>query len=129
MAKNIARSDKQIPNATPPRRGGRDVFSQVGEAFKLSGLFGEGIPTKHLPKVLWVAGLVLVYIFNGHQSNKQIVKLTKLKVEVEDLKVQYQITQSEYMYASKQSEVARKVAPFQIEESSVAPRKLEKSNN
>jgi len=73
MAKNIARSDKQIPNSTPPRRGGRDVFSQVGEAFKLSGLFGEGIPTKHLPKVLWVAGLVLVYIFNGHQSNKQIV--------------------------------------------------------
>jgi hypothetical protein len=92
-------------------------------------LFGDGIPTKHLPKALWVAGLVLVYIFNGHQSNKQIVKLTKLKVEVEDLKVQYQITQSEYMYASKQSEVARKVAPLQIEESSVAPRKLEKTDN
>jgi hypothetical protein len=33
------------------------------------------------------------------------------------------------MYASKQSEVARKVAPFQIEESSVAPRKLEKTDN
>jgi hypothetical protein len=95
MAQNIARSDKQIPTPSSKKRGGRDVFSQVGEAFKLSGIFGDGIPTRHLPKALWVACLVLVYIFNGHQSNKQIVKLTKLKVEVEDLKVQYQITQSE----------------------------------
>jgi len=128
MAKNLARTDNETTKPPLTRKASRDIFSQIGESFKLSGLFGEGIPTQHLPKVLWVAFLVLVYIFNGHQSNKQVVKLTKLKAEVEDLKVQYQITQSDYMYASKQSEVARKVADLQIEESSVAPRKLEKTN-
>ncbi|MCS6975318.1 MAG: FtsL-like putative cell division protein, partial [Cyclobacteriaceae bacterium] len=47
-----------------------------------------------------------------------------LQAEVEDLRADYITAKSELMYASKQSEVARKVAPLGLKESLVPPFKI-----
>lgn len=75
-------------------------------------------------KVLWVFVLVLVYIGNNHLASMLVYRLEKANTEVEDLRVDYNSTKYGYMFNSKQSEVATRMKPYQVEESSVPPRKI-----
>ncbi len=65
--------------------------------------------------------IVLFYIGNTHYAEKTIRKIDKIKRETEDLRADYTTLKSDYMEASKQSEVARNVAPFGLEESYSPP--------
>lgn len=87
-------------------------------------LLEEGIPDRIVPKALFIAFLALVYIANSHFADKTTVKLNRLKQEAEDLRVEFHISQAEYMFQSKQSEVAKKLQPAGIVESRVPPKKI-----
>jgi hypothetical protein len=65
--------------------------------------------------------LTLLYIGNTHYGNRMNRSIQKLKQETEDLRADYTTLKSDYMEASKQSEVARKVAAFGLVESSSPP--------
>jgi Bacteriodetes cell division protein (FtsL-like) len=100
------------------------LFRLLENALRLDVMFDRGLPVEHLPRVLFVAGLIIVYIANTHLANKMVFKLNKVKAEVEDLRVDYTTSKAEYMYASKQSEVARNVKAQGLQESEAPPRKL-----
>jgi len=74
-----------------------------------------------MPHVLFLTGITLFYIGNTHFAEKTIRKIDKVKVETEDLRADYTTLKSDYMEASKQSEVARNVAPLGLIESSSPP--------
>lgn len=78
----------------------------------------------YLPKVVFVVSLSIFYIGNTHKVERTIRAINELQAEVEDLRADYITAKSELMYASKQSEVARKVAPLGLKESLTPPFKI-----
>ena len=104
---------------------GKSLFSRIERSLKIPVLFENGLPVKYMPKILFVTCLVIFYIGNNHYADSTIRKIDKLKVEVEDLRADYTTLKSDYMFASKQSEIARNVERLRISESLVPPKKIE----
>ena len=107
------------PEAAP--RSSWSLFSLLDRATSVDGLFREGLPVRFLPHLLFVMLLVLLYIGNTHYGNRMNRNIQRLKQETEDLRADYTTLKSDYMEASKQSEVARKVAAIGLVESSSPP--------
>ena len=97
------------------------LFSLLDRMTSVDGLFREGLPVRFLPHLLFIMLLTLLYIGNTHYGNRMNRNIQRLKQETEDLRADYTTLKSDYMEASKQSEVARKVAAFGLVESSSPP--------
>lgn len=87
--------------------------------------FEGGFPVKYLPKILFVMILGLIYISNTHYGEKTVRKINNLQAEVEDLRADYTTLKADLMFASKQSEVAKKVRDLNLKESLKPPFKVE----
>ena len=111
------------PAAPAPTRpkSSWSLFSLLDRLTSVDGLFREGLPVRFLPHLLFVMLLTLLYIGNTHYGNRMNRSIQRLKQETEDLRADYTTLKSDYMEASKQSEVARKVAAFGLVESSSPP--------
>ncbi|WP_193560171.1 FtsL-like putative cell division protein [Hymenobacter nivis] len=114
----------------PPPRPERvprtwSLFSVFDRMTSVDGLFREGLPVRYLPHLLFVMFLTLLYIGNTHYGNRMSRNIQRLKQETEDLRADYTTLKSDYMEASKQSEVARKVAAFGLVESSSPPFRIQ----
>lgn len=103
---------------------GKSLFSQLEKLLKLPVSFENGVPIRYLPKVLFVAAVLTIYIGNTHYADKTIRKIDQLKVEVEDLRADYTTLKSDYMFASKQSEIAKSIARLDLKESLQPPKKI-----
>jgi cell division protein FtsL len=106
------------------KQGKWSLFSAISTNFKLEGLFEEGLPTRFLPKVLFIALLAVVYIWNSHMADKMVRQIDKLSVEVEDLRADFTTLKSNYMVQSKRSEVKKRVESLGLEESKEPPYKI-----
>ena len=104
--------------------GGPTLFSGIERRLKLENYFEEGFPVQYLPKILFVMMLGLLYISNTHNAEKTIRKIDQVQSDVEDLRADYTTLKSDLMFASKQSEVARKVKNFGLKESLNPPTKV-----
>ena len=103
---------------------GTSIFSSMERKLKLETYFEEGFPVQYLPKILFVMVVGLLYISNTHYSEKTVRKIDKVQSEVEDLRADYTTLKSDLMFASKQSEVARKVKMIGLKESLTPPTKV-----
>ena len=65
---------------------------------------------------LFLAALAVVYIYNGHYADNISRDITRTDKEVKELQYEYKTLKSEVMFRSKQSELARAVAPFGLKE-------------
>ncbi|MBO2007853.1 FtsL-like putative cell division protein [Hymenobacter negativus] len=113
------RPRKPVVEAGP--RSSWSIFSLLDRVTSVDSLFRDGLPVRYLPKLLFVMLLVLLYIGNTHYGNRMNRNIQRLKQETEDLRADYTTLKSDYMEASKQSEVARKVAAIGLVESSSPP--------
>jgi len=104
---------------------GKSWFSGLEKKLKLENYFEEGFPVQYLPKILFVMALGLLYISNTHYAEKTVRKISNIQAEVEDLRADYTTLKSDLMFASKQSEVARKVKTLGLKESLKPPYKVE----
>jgi hypothetical protein len=104
---------------------GTSIFQLVDRFTRMDVLFQDGLPVRFLPVTLFLMAVALFYIGNTHYAEKTIRKIDKIKVETEDLRADYTTLKSDYMEASKQSEVGRKVAPAGLVESSSPPYQIE----
>ncbi len=71
---------------------------------------------KQVPFFLFLAVLAVVYIYNGHYSDKTIRKINQTAKEVKELKYEYISVKSKVMYQSKQSELIKAVEPLGLKE-------------
>ena len=117
----MTKNTYKIKNRTTKRTS---LFSLLDSKLKLDSFFEEDFPSRYIPKVLFLTFLGIVYIGNNHWAEKAIRKIDKMETEVEELRADYTSLKADYMFASKQSEVARKVKKFGLQESSVPPKKL-----
>jgi len=70
---------------------------------------------------LFLAALAVVYIYNGHYADKTIRNINKVSNDLKELQYEYKSLKSEVMFRSKQSELAKAVAPLGLKEIVVPP--------
>ena len=102
----------------------RSVFGKLEKLVRIDAVFEHGLPVKYLPYILFITVVGIFYIGNSHYAEKNVRKIDKLKKEVEDLRADYTTLKADYMYASKQSEVAKKISKKGITESLRPPEKI-----
>jgi hypothetical protein len=83
--------------------------------WKLSA-FGHGWIIKNIGFLLFLTGLAVVYIYNGHYADNISRDITRTDQELKDLQYEYKTLKSEVMFRSKQSELARAVEPFGLKQ-------------
>ena len=72
----------------------------------------------------FAAALILPYIYNTHRSERNVRELDELNRELKDLRAEYITLKSEHMSASKQSDVAARLAEHGLEELSAPPARI-----
>jgi hypothetical protein len=127
MGENKIRTETDRGNEIrikPEQSNGKSMFSGFEKRLKLESYFEEGFPVQHLPKILFVVFLGLLYISNTHYADKTTRSIEKAQSEVEDLRADFTTLKADVMFASKQSEVARRVKSMGLEESLKPPFKV-----
>lgn len=79
---------------------------------------------RQIPFIVFITFLGVFYIANSYNAEKTIIEISKTKKELQELRYEYITTKSSLMFASKQSEVAYRLANSQVKESTVPPIKL-----
>ena len=76
---------------------------------------------KQIPFFLFLAGLAVLYIFNGHYADNTIRKINHTAKEVRELQYEYKTIKSEVLFRSRQSELAKAVEPLGLKELTESP--------
>lgn len=89
-------------------------------------IFAKEEVVKHLPYVLFLAFIALLYIANGYYAEGTVRQLNREGNELKELRSEYITAKSDLMYVSKQSEVAAmsEKKNLGLKESLVPPRKI-----
>jgi hypothetical protein len=103
---------------------GKGFFGFLASGLKLGSAWESGFPVKYLPKVVFAVLLGIIYVWNNHYAERATRELDRLEEEVEDLRADVTTLEAEYMFSSKQSEVAKKVKELGLEESKEPPIKI-----
>ena len=114
----------KIESKSERSRKGPSVFSGLEKRMRLETYFEDGFPVKYLPKILFGMVLSLIYISNTHYAEKTTRAINKAQSEVEDLRADFTTLKADVMFASKQSEVARRVKLLGLKESVKPPFKI-----
>lgn len=112
------------PKEAAKASSGSSIFSGIEKRLKLETYFEEGFPVQYLPKILFVMVLGLIYIGNTHHAEKTVREINRAQSDVEDLRADYTTLKADVMFASKQSEVARRVKELGLRESLNPPFKI-----
>jgi hypothetical protein len=102
---------------------GAGIFGLISK-LRILGNLETGFPVKYLPKVAFAVALGVVYVWNSHYAEKANRNIERLGNQVEDLRADVTSLEAEYMFSSKQSEVAKNVEKLGLEESKQPPYKI-----
>ncbi len=80
--------------------------------YKFDLTLNDGTPIRYVPYFAFLTVLGLIYISNNYYSDKMMRKINALDKEVEILRIDYSTLKYEYIYSSKQSEIAEKVKQY-----------------
>lgn len=106
------------------KKSGKSVFALIENVFKLEEAFKKETPFKLVPRIIFLVCLGVFYIWNTHYSDRLSRNFEKTKKDVQDLRADYTTLKADYMYESKQSEVAKKVESIGLKEGVKAPEKI-----
>mgnify|MGYP007070992400 CR=1 FL=1 len=80
---------------------------------------------KNIPFFLFLSLLAVLYIYNGHYSDRLIKKISTTEKHIKELEYEYKTVKSEVIYRSKASELAKAVEPMGLKELTKPPVLLE----
>lgn len=83
---------------------------------------------KNIPFFLFLAFLAVLYIFNGHFSDKLTRKISTSEKNIKELQYEYKTVKSEVIFRSKASELVKTVEPLGLKELTEPPVVLKTSN-
>lgn len=76
---------------------------------------------KNIPFYFFAAALAVFYIANGHYADKMVRKTAETEKRLKELEYEYKIVKRDVIFRSKQSELARAVAPLGLESLTIPP--------
>jgi len=95
--------EKEIKQSKEPKRGWRRRFNYRWIV-------------RNVPFFLFLSLLAVIYIYNGHNADKTIRNINRVSKQLKELHYEYKTLKSEVMFRSKQTELAKTVAPFGLKE-------------
>lgn len=122
MGRNTFKSP--IKSSRDQKKSRFNPFAFIEQKLDISALIGENVPVKFVLPLLYASFLAMVYIWSNYKAEYTIRKIDRIQQEVEDLRADVTTLEAEYMYASKQSEVAKKIQPLGIVEIEEPPQKI-----
>ena len=115
---------KKIKSPREQKKSRFNLFAFIERKLDVSKLIGENVPVKLALPILYASLLAMIYIWSNYKAENTIRKIDRLQQEVEDLRADVTTLEAEYMFASKQSEVAKKIQPMGIVEIEEPPQKI-----
>ena len=88
------------------------------------GIFNRNQIVHSMPFILFVTVLIIGYIANSYYAERIIRDIDKTKNDLKENRAQYISTLSRLMYQSNQSEVARSLKLYEVNESTEPPVKI-----
>ena len=83
---------------------------------------------RNIPFFLFLALLAVLYIYNGHYSDKLTRKIGATEKHIKELEYEYKTLKSEVIFRSKASELAKAVEPMGLKELTSPPIQLDSLN-
>ena len=125
MAKNTFRQPEQAARQKKQRRKLR-LAEWLNDFIGLDRLFGEdnAWPIRHIDRILWVTGLLVLYIGLNHNAERLVRRIQRTKNQVDELRSQATVLQADFMKSGKQSELSKRVAALGLTDSQNPPHKL-----
>lgn len=102
----------------------KGLFSFLDKGLKLDTLFQTGPPLKIIPYILFVAGMGILYIGTTHYSEQLDKRYKEMSDDLEGMKAHYNTLKADYMYQSKEVEVAKKLEKSGVAISNEPPKKI-----
>lgn len=107
-----------------PKGENPGLFSWLEKFLRIDQTMAEVIHVRFMPQILFITLLSVIYIGNRHLAEKKIRNITQLETQVNDLRADYTTLKADYMFASKQSEVAKQAERIGLIETKTAPFKV-----
>lgn len=92
-------------------------------------MFGHKWVVKNIPFFLFVSLLAVIYIYNGHLSDKLTRKISASEKHIKELEYEYKTIRSEVIFRSKASELLKAVEPLGLKQLTRPPVVLSASSN
>ena len=100
------------------------LFSWLEKFLRIDQTMAEVIHVRFMPQILFITLLSVIYIGNRHYAEKKIRSITQLETEVNDLRADFTTLKADYMFASKQSEVAKQAKRIGLKATEKPPYKI-----
>ncbi len=95
----------------------------------LKGLFNYQWIVKNIPFFLFLSVLAVLYIANGHRSDKTIRRINSTTGELKELQYEYKTLKSEVMFRSQEAQIVKAAEPLGLKVSKDMPERLQRINN
>ena len=82
---------------------------------------------RQLPFFLFLTGLAIIYIYNGHNADRLNRDITKTTKELKELQYEYKTVKGDVLFRSKQSELVKAVEPLGLKELTQPPMVLKEN--
>jgi hypothetical protein len=71
---------------------------------------------RNIPFFLFLSGIAVLYIYNGHYADKLVRKIGTSEKNIKELEYEYKTIKSEVIFRSKASEMVKAVEPIGLKE-------------
>jgi hypothetical protein len=125
MATNTFRDRPEPATPALPKQSRKaGIFERLNTWLTNRLELGDELPTETLRRIIWMGILGIFYIYLQHSYEGFIKKIDKARNDMEEKRAAYISQKSKYMYASKQSEIAKKLMGEGLEENITPPTKI-----
>ena len=81
---------------------------------------------KNIPFFLFLSVLAVLYIANGHRSDKTIRLINSTTAELKELQYEYKTIKSEVMFRSQEAQIVKAAEPLRLKINKEMPQRLTK---
>lgn len=94
---------------------------ETAQKYDFKKMFNHKWVVKNIPFFLFLSFLAVLFIYNGHYSDKLARKISKTEKHIKEMEYEFKTLKSEVIFRSKASELAKAVAPLGLKELTKPP--------
>ena len=93
----------------------------TGQKYDWKKLISYKWVVRNIPFFLFLTALAVLYIYNGHYTDKLILKISTTEKKIKELEYEYKTIKSDVIFRSKASELIKVVEPLGLKELTAPP--------
>jgi hypothetical protein len=93
----------------------------TGQKLDWKRLISHKWVVRNIPFFLFLTFLAVLYIYNGHYTDKLILKISTTEKKIKELEYEYKTIKSDVIFRSKASELIKAVEPIGLKELTEPP--------